>query len=68
MERTTYHSPREYWAEKSACGEMWLGYFVDPEHPDQIYQTQAYGDFDTAQFYARFEQEKRKCPGYRPRP
>jgi hypothetical protein len=54
---------RPVWAEKTACGEMWIGRYFE-EASGTIGQTLSYGDHDTAILHARIEREKRRCTGY----
>jgi hypothetical protein len=54
---------RTLWAEKTPCGEMWVGRFVDEQSPEGVLQTESCGDHDTAFFRARIELEKRRCAG-----
>lgn len=55
---------RTIWAEKTPCGELWVGRFVDEHSPEGVPQTESYGDHDTAIFRARIEFEKRRCAGH----
>jgi hypothetical protein len=53
-----------FWAEKTPCGEMWVGRYRDETAPDGVRNTVSCGDHDTAILYARKEQEKSLCTGY----
>jgi len=52
---------RRVWAEKSVCGEMWVGAFRDHEKPNVTYYTEPAGDHDTAIFFASRESEMLRC-------
>jgi hypothetical protein len=65
MNHELHRFTRAFWAEKTPCGEMWIGRYVDEQTPGRVQQTKSYGDHDTAVFHARMEHEKRCCTGYR---